>query len=254
MAGKPCIAIPVPTLAAPEPGAVIIDHPASYCLRDYIEAVRIGGGYPFLLPILDDPYFLPDVMPYFHGLLLTGGADVHPARYGAAPHPQLQRVEPAQDGFELAALKLALEADLPILAICRGLQLLNVGLGGTLIQDIPSQVPNALPHGPGGVGPDRYHEITFTPDTPMAAWYTRPTIIVNSHHHQAIDTLGEGLSVAAVAPDGVIEAVELPDREFVKAVQWHPERMIAGSAEQLELFEQFIAATVRRAALGSHAI
>ena len=247
MAGKPCIAIPVPTLHS-APGG-IISSPAAYCFRDYIEAVRIGGGYPFLLPIMEDPEYLPDVLRYFHGVLLIGGEDVDPGRYGANADPNLGRVDPDRDEAELRVVKLALEADLPLLAICRGLQVLNVAVGGTLLQHIPTAIPNALIHTRGGNDPERYHDITFTPDATMKAWYTRSTIKVNSSHHQAIDQLGAGLHVAATAPDGVIEAVELPGYDFVTAVQWHPERMIAQSAEQLELFEQFIAATVRRAAV-----
>ncbi|MEO7994719.1 MAG: gamma-glutamyl-gamma-aminobutyrate hydrolase family protein [bacterium] len=250
MPGKPCIAIPVPTCYLPQ--GPIIDRPASYCFREYIDAVRIGGGYPFLLPILDDPEYARDILGYFHGLLLIGGEDVVPARYGATPHPKLQRTDAFRDEPECVYTRLALERDLPVLAICRGIQLLNVATGGTLIQDIGSQVPNSVEHTYAVGEEPHYHEITFTPDSTIGQWYTRPTIKVNSHHHQSIDQLGSGVRVAAVAPDGVIEAVEMPEQDFVVGVQWHPERMIPQAAEQVELFEQFIAASVRRAAVSGH--
>lgn len=252
MALKPCIALIAPTLYTPE-GGPIIDQPASYVFRDYIEAVRTGGGYPFIVPLLDDPDFLPDILPYFHGLLLLGGEDVRPERYGQADGGRLKRSDSNRDAAEFTALQLALERDLPVLAICRGHQILNVALGGTLIQDIPTERPEAQQHHRhGGVTP--MHDITFTAGTRLASWYARDTIKVNSSHHQAIDRLAEGLIVAATAPDGIIEAVEAPGYDWVVGVQWHPERMYRQTAEQLELFEQFIAAGVRRAAVTGHAL
>ncbi|MCG3150743.1 MAG: putative glutamine amidotransferase [bacterium] len=254
MAPKPCIALIAPTLY--QPAGPIVNAPASYVFRDYIEAVRIGGGYPFIVPLLDDPDFIPDIMGYFHGLLLLGGEDVEPSLYGGDPEdPLLGRVDAARDAAECRALTLALERDLPVLGICRGLQVMNVALGGSLIMDIPQSVPNALQHRKvAGATAAAMHDITFTPDSTMGAWYSRPTIKVNSSHHQAIDQLAPGLRVAATAADGVIEAVEAPDYDWVMAVQWHPERMLTQSAEQVELFEQFIAAAVRRAVMSGHAL
>lgn len=255
MALKPCIALIASTLYTPEPGGTIIDKPASYVFRDYVEAVRIGGGYPFIVPLLDDPDFVPDILGYFHGLLLLGGEDVRPERFSGIPDDRLGRTDALRDSAEFTALKLALERDLPVLAVCRGLQVLNVAMGGSLIQDLPTDRPSEIDHSSSPPGePDHYHEITFEPGSTIGAWYARPTIRVNSSHHQAIDRLGTGLRVAATAPDGIIEAVEAPDHEWVMGVQWHPERMIAQSAEQLELFEQFIAATVRRAVVSGHAL
>lgn len=255
MALKPCIALIAPTLYTPEAGGRIIDKPVSYVFRDYVEAVRIGGGYPFIVPLLDDPDFVPDILGYFHGILLLGGEDVRPEHYGGGPDDRLGRTDALRDTAEFTALKLALERDLPVLAICRGLQVLNVALGGTLLMDLPTDAPSEVDHSwAGPAAPDHYHEITFEPGSTIGKWYARPTIKVNSSHHQAIDRLGSGLRVAASAPDGVIEAVEAPGHEWVMGVQWHPERMIAQSAEQLELFEQFIAATVRRAVVTGHSL
>lgn len=174
------------------------------------------------------------------GLILLGGTDVNPALYGEEPHPETDPPDIERDTAEMALLWEALERDLPVLAICRGHQLMNVCLGGSLIQHIPN--------------PDRHrqrnsdaalpaHEIAIEPGTLLSKIAGTKTWSVNSRHHQAIRVLGQGLRVAAVDPeDGTIEAVDMPDHRFVLGVQWHPEDQLTRFPEQLQLFRAFASA------------
>jgi putative glutamine amidotransferase len=170
------------------------------------------------------------------GLLLTGGTDVDPARYGQAPHRETDEPDDGRDEFELALLARALDAELPVFAICRGMQLLNVGLGGTLVQHV-------IGHRLVGGGT---HPAHVKADSPLAAITGSPQITINSRHHQVLDRLGAGLVVCANAPDGAIEAVFRPGPSMVLAVQWHPEDRVAESASDRSLFEAFAAACAVR--------
>jgi putative glutamine amidotransferase len=191
--------------------------------HDYVRAVETGGGLPLVLAPgrpQDAPAFLDRV----EALLLTGGADVDPSHYGESPHPQLGKVLRERDDFELALAREALRRDLPLLAICRGHQVLNVATGGTLIQDIPSQLPGAVDHDPDTERWQTSHEVEILPGTRLRAILGRDRVPVNSFHHQSIKTLGEGLALSARSTsDGVVEGVEMPGRRFVVGVQWHPE-------------------------------
>jgi gamma-glutamyl-gamma-aminobutyrate hydrolase PuuD len=191
----------------------------------YFELVAAAGGRPMLLPPLSDAPGGPatgaaDVVRVLDGLVLTGGGDVDPTAYGEEPEPSVGGVNPVRDLSERALLSAALEKDLPVLAICRGLQVLNVELGGTLHQHLPDVIHSdthcAAPRVFGEVS------VTTTPGSRAAAVFgARPCVLCS--HHQAIDRLGRGLEVTARSDDGVIEAVELPTARFVLGVQWHPE-------------------------------
>jgi putative glutamine amidotransferase len=216
--------------------------------HDYEEAVRRAGGE---VRILDYGTDRPtDVVNEVDGILLPGGDDVLPSLYGAAPHTTFEAAEPGRDAYELELAQRAGDADVPLLAICRGIQVLNVARGGTLVQDIPSELPDAVAH-----------EVR---DTPFAiahdVWVAEGTLLhtllreridgdacpVNSRHHQAVQTVGSGLVVSATAPDGVIEAVEDPSKRFCVGVQWHPENFYR-TGEFRALFEAFVAAARERA-------
>ncbi len=185
---------------------------ADLYLADYAASVLRAGGLPVHLPVGTDPALYLDVLD---GIVLTGGADVEPTRYDAAN--TASDAEPIRDDFEFALLEHAIEHDIPVLGICRGMQILNVVAGGTLHQDVPSHARYDLDPG------DRSHGISFVDGTRIAALYGQP-ITVNSLHHQTIDRVGTGLVVAGSADDGTIEALELADRQ-VLAVQWHPEML-----------------------------
>jgi putative glutamine amidotransferase len=190
--------------------------------HDYVRAVESGGGLPFVLAP-GQPGDAADLLDRVDALLLTGGADVDPAHYGEAPHGKLGRVLRERDAFELALAREALRRDLPLLAICRGHQVLNVATGGTLVQDIPSELPGALDHDPDTERWQTSHEVEILPGTRLRAILGKDKVPVNSFHHQAVKTLGAGLTLSARSADGVVEGLEMPARRFVVGVQWHPE-------------------------------
>lgn len=174
------------------------------------------------------------------GLMLTGGTDVNPRLYGQEPKAETSSPDDERDAMELALLREALEADMPVLAICRGLQMLNVARGGTLHQHLPSTNlhQQRLPHQSPGQH-RAVHEVVVAPDSKLATIVGAGTHEVNSRHHQAVDQLGHNLTVTAVSTDGVIEGLEVPGNRFAVAVQWHPEDRIAVCKEDRKLFESF---------------
>ncbi len=196
--------------------------------RDYARRVAEAGGLPVLLSLDTDP---ARIVEHLDGIVLPGGTDVDPALYGAEPATGLMDPEPARDAQELALLDAAAAAELPVLAICRGLQVVNVWRGGTLHQHVPE-------HGRFEEPPDKLqHEVTVVAGSALAEVYG-PSVMVNSLHHQTVDRLGEGLEVTAEAPDGTVEGLECTDAPVV-AVQWHPELM----AEPDPIFDWFVART-----------
>jgi putative glutamine amidotransferase len=184
----------------------------------YVDAVAASGCVPVVLPPVPGT---DQVLHRLDGLVLAGGGDIDPARYGAAPHPRTTNVHPARDAAELALLVAAVRAEIPLLGICRGLQLLNVFRRGTLCQHLPE----AVGHDGHAPKPAEYgsQKVSVAPDSRTATILGRTALGVHCHHHQAIDRLGAGLTVTAWSDDGVIEAVELTDHPFALAVQWHPE-------------------------------
>ena len=212
--------------------------------RDYEAAVRRAGATPRPLA-LDDA--TAEALRGVDGLLLTGGDDVDPALYGEPPHTTFDVAEPGRDAFEIDLVRRALDADLPVLAICRGLQVLNVALGGTLIQDIPSEPGRLLLHDTEGPPTTPAHTVTVAPGSCLAALVGPDDVrTVNSRHHQAVRALGRGLIATATSPDGLIEGAEVPAARFCVGVQWHPENFHA-TGEFSGLFEGFVAACRSRA-------
>ncbi|MFI9274230.1 gamma-glutamyl-gamma-aminobutyrate hydrolase family protein [Kitasatospora sp. NPDC052896] len=186
----------------------------------YADQVRACGGLPVLLPP-NAPEHAPELLAPLDGLVVSGGGDVNPALYGQPADPHTDPPEPERDAFEGALLRAALAAGLPLLAICRGMQLLNVVCGGSLVQHLPDLVGH---HGHGAVEGGRYdhHPVRPLPGTLLAELLPEPVLSVPTLHHQAADRIGEGLRVSALAEDGTVEAVEGPG--FVLGVQWHPEQ------------------------------
>jgi putative glutamine amidotransferase len=215
-------------------------------MADYLESIRRAGGEPHELHFDRDT---PDeVVQHADGLLLTGGGDVDPRLYGEEPHATFQPSEEGRDQYEIALIRAAVNANLPIFAICRGMQVLNVTLGGTLVQDIPSMVNGALHH---SVPEPRYaiaHEVWVSNGSQLSQLMKDKldgeTCQVNSRHHQAVKDVAPGWDVSATAPDGVIEAIEQPGGIFRLAVQWHPENFFR-TGEFRPLFEGFIEATAK---------
>jgi putative glutamine amidotransferase len=204
-------------------------HPAK--LKAYEEAVRLAGLEPMSAFVLEPPS-----LDGVSGLLLMGGTDVNPKLYGASPAPEADEPDDERDAVEWRLIDEALERDLPVLAICRGLQMLNVHHGGSLHQHLGSPRHDTDFEDKSTVA----HEVVLEPESHLANIVESTRLEVNSRHHQAVDRLGEGLRVSARdAEDGTIEAFEQPTRRFVIAVQWHPEDQVTRKAEQRRLFERF---------------
>jgi putative glutamine amidotransferase len=207
-------------------------------IDDYVESVARAGGEPLLLELSDDP---SDSLDRIDGLLLTGGADVDPAEYGETPHPSVE-IDAARDRFEIPLTRGALARDMPLLAICRGVQVLNVAAGGTLVQDIPTALTSDLNHSLQVPKDAVAHSIDIVPGSRLAACVSgtaATSCAVNSRHHQSVGMVGARFVVSAVSPDGVIEAIEQPDAAFCVGVQWHPENFWR-TGEFAPLFASFI--------------
>ena len=221
-----------------------------YLGRDYSQAVVGAGGTPVQIPLIPEKAYIEDLVAGLDGILLPGSdSDVDPYRFGEQPHPNLGTVVPEKDETDLFVLQEAEKRRLPIFAICFGLQVLNVFRGGTLIQDIPSQMPRAVKHQQGIPLDRKSHSIRIEKDSLLerALGVGVQTTNVNSHHHQAIAKIGSNLRVTGVAADGVTEAVE-DDREgrFTLGTQWHPELDWENDALSRFLFKEFVQAAANR--------
>lgn len=209
-----------------------------------MQAVADAGGLPVLIPVCVNEATLRGIYRRLDGLLLPGGGDVDPRYYGAPAHPQTGTPDDARDAAELLLARWAVEDDLPVFGICRGHQVLNVALGGTLIQDIPSQLQTPLVHDVPKPAPRSTiaHEVEIVGHSRLARILEATRVPVNSLHHQSIERPAAGLIVTACSRDGVIEATELPDRRFVLTVQWHPEDLYLSDAAMKRLFSAFVEA------------
>jgi len=214
----------------------------------YVNAVRRGGGRPVLLPPDGDANEASETVAGLDGLVVSGGPDIDPARYGKARHPRTQPSVPVRDAWDLAVTGAALTAGVPVLAICRGMQVLNVCRGGTLHQHVPDLVDHKRHE--GGAGYYGRHQVRVNPGSALAGILPEPGFFeVPTHHHQAVDLLGHGLRPVAWEEDGVVEAVEAGPSEldglsgFVLGVQWHPEQ-----GDDVRLFGALVGAATERAA------
>ncbi len=210
--------------------------------KSYCHAIELAGGAPVLIPLLEDEQALQAVYAQLDGLLLAGGGDIEPRHFSQKPLTRLGGVDRSRDRVELLLTRRAFEDDLPILAICRGVQMLAVALGGTLIQDIPAQIPGALRHDYHHGHARNYlgHEIAVERGTRLADILATETTGVNSLHHQSVQSTPPAIRVAARAPDGVIEAIEAPGRRFALGVQWHPEELRDDDPRMARLFTTLV--------------
>jgi putative glutamine amidotransferase len=212
-------------------------------VRKYAEGVLQAGGVPLIVPHNLNEDALRAMLDRLDGVVLSGGGDIDPVVFGEAAHPATSEIESDRDRVELTLARWLVERDVPFLAICRGIQVLNVALGGSLLQDIPSQVPAALPHSfDRKTTPRDYlaHPVKIDPQSQLAQIMQLASAQTNSWHHQSIKQAADGLRVTAVAPDGVIEAVEVPGRRYAIGVQWHPEWLFEKRVEQRRLFEELV--------------
>ena len=210
-------------------------------IRHYLDAVLWAGGLPLLIPSAGDPAVIRQYMEQVQGVLLPGSpTDIDPARYGAVPHPKLGRMYPERDATDFAILDWVEERDMPLLGICFGVQSLNVYRGGSLLQDIPSQVSNAVIHDEDDNKPAARHMVRIEEHSLIRRLARRSETEVNSYHHQSVQNSGRNLKPVAFAPDGVIEAVEDTTGRFIVGVQWHPERGWTNDPLSQALFSSFI--------------
>ncbi len=225
-------------------------QPATTVTLSYSDSVIGAGGVPVVLPILS-PEAVPHVMDRLDGLVLTGGGDVAPDLYGGAGHPAVYGVHEGRDQSELAVARYAAEKKMPVLAICRGIQVLNVALGGDLIADIPSQIDGGFEHFVTGNGAatQAHQSIELADGCGLAQLFGTTSLKVNSLHHQAVATPAPGLRPVAWSEDGVIEAMEPEDASWpLLAVQWHPENLVGTEPAARSLFGELVSAASTRAA------
>ncbi|MDI7246127.1 MAG: gamma-glutamyl-gamma-aminobutyrate hydrolase family protein [Bacillota bacterium] len=215
--------------------------------HDYIHALARAGGDAVILPATcDDGESAVRLAGTLGGILLSGGADLDPRHFGEDPHPCVGHIDPERDAFELALVRAAIQAGTPILAICRGIQVLNVAMGGTLYQDIASQVNGAIKHKQDAPRYHASHKVVVERHSKLAGMVGAGEVSVNSFHHQAVREVAPGFFVSARATDGVIEGIESAHDLFVVGVQWHPECMTCAHPAMLEIFEAFVAEAAAR--------
>ena len=252
MTQRPIIGITTQTLQAIDgiPSAL---PPSVVMNQRYYEAVAAAGGAPILIPLLEDLDALRATYEACAGILIPGGVDMDPATYGEGPHERLGRIDPARDRVELQLTHWAVADRKPLLGLCRGLQVINVNFGGTLYQDIPTQVPSAVRHLHLDQYDQQFHDMRLLPGTRLASLYPGvERAAINSIHHQAVKDLGRHLIVEARSdPDGLVEAIRWNGPSFVFGMQWHPEFMAQrrSHAAQLDghpLLEDFLSACLRR--------
>ena len=219
--------------------------------RKYIDCLRQAGATVVIIPPAMEAELARPILERLDGLLLAGGGDIEAWRFQRPVMAQATYVDVERDETELPLTRWAVAADLPVLAICRGIQVLNVALGGTLVQDIPSLWPGALVHQPGPAAPRSrpQHAVRVDPSSRLAAILGGGAPVseaqVNSFHHQAAEEIGAGLRVVATSPDGIIEGLEHPGRALVLGVQWHPEEMAPSDPAQMAIFTAFVEACIR---------
>lgn len=209
-------------------------------LNSYTHAIEKSGGTPILFPFAGESETIDHLVDICDGFFFTGGVDIHPNRYGEEAGENIGEIQEHRDEFELNVFQRVIQTSKPILAICRGAQLVNVALGGTLYQDIPSEAQTKILHRQSEPKFSHSHDVRIMINTPLYEMMKAERIKANSFHHQAIKTLGDGLEIMALAEDGIIEAVYSSGRQYIRAYQWHPERLYETDAQNRIIFEDFI--------------
>lgn len=203
--------------------------------RNYLKAISMAGGLPIILPISDSKLEIEELISRFDGIMIPGGNDIDPCFYQEQPHPKLETVDKERDEFEIQVARLCYAVNKPLLGICRGLQAINVALGGTLIQDLESDGYDKISHSKSE------HEVLVETNSKLFAISNSNTILVNSLHHQAIKNVAKDLFISCRSSDGVVEGIEAPNKNFYLGIQWHPEALVEkGDEISINLFKSFI--------------
>lgn len=218
--------------------------------KSYADAVESAGGIPVLIPVTASAVTMRKYLSLIDGLILSGGDfDIDPALYGEKPIPQLGALKPVRTAMEMKLLKGALKMKMPVLGICGGHQALNVAFGGSLWQDIPSQIPSAIKHSQSQEPSTKpAHEVSVVPGSLLARTVGGdPVLRVNSTHHQCVKKIGRGLTASSAAPDGLVESVELKKggAMFLLGVQWHPERLYGSDEPSVRIFKRLVASSAK---------
>jgi len=242
MASRPIIGVPTQTLEE-----IPDELPRCWVMsQQYVRVLVAAGGVPWIIPLIQgDTATLRNIYDRLDGLFLPGGVDLDPAAYHEGPNDLVGRTDPARDEIELTLTRWALDDKKPLLAVCRGIQVLNVAAGGTVHQDLATQLPGALKH---DYFPRRgqytrdllVHDVTLTKDSRLETILDAPAVEVNSMHHQGIKDVAQGLRPTAYAPDGLIEGLESQNGHFLLGVQWHPEALVERDPRMGRLFAAFI--------------
>lgn len=249
---EPLIGITCATTVRPGWSQFSPGHLCDFLDREYSAALQEAGACPLLIPNVLQGKTLRRLLESLDGLIISGGTDVNPRRYGEDPLPGLGEIDAPRDECELTLARLALERDLPLLGICRGIQVLNIAAGGTLFQDIQTQVPEPLKHRQSADKSVVTHRVKIEKKSLLAGILREETLWVNGMHHQAVKELGDGLSASARSGDDIIEGVEGTGNRFVIGVQWHPEGNWREDSHSRKLFQAFVEAArsgARRGAL-----
>jgi putative glutamine amidotransferase len=244
---KPLIGITCSRTVGGAWGQYSLGHFMDYIYEEYCQAILSCGGAPVIIPVTQDTETFKTVFDRLDGLLLSGGPDVNPKFYGEQPLPTLGEVDEGLDQLEMEAARFAFRKNLPILGICRGIQVLSVSQGGALYQDIPSQVRDSIGHAQKADKSVLTHSIRIERGSRLYNIFKKKEIWVNGKHHQAIKDLAKGFVISAYATDGIIEAIEYPSKKFVIGVQWHPEGTWENDVYSKRLFRAFV-----QAATGAH--
>ena len=238
----PLIGITADTSGVSGNGTSTVQEPTLFLPQRYYHAVQKAGGMSLVLPPAGFRQALRKTLQRLDGILISGGNfDIHPSYYGEKPITALGAIKSERTEFELELIDLALNQDLPLLGICGGAQAINVALGGSLYQDIATELPNANQH-ERGAEQGNSHPIEIHPGTRLQQIVQKQTLDVNTTHHQAVRRVGKGLRVNATAKDGLVEGIEGPDHRFVLGVQWHPEALVGRDPYQRRIFSSFISA------------
>ncbi|QOY35087.1 gamma-glutamyl-gamma-aminobutyrate hydrolase family protein [Anaerobacillus isosaccharinicus] len=213
--------------------------PSVHVFEKFVRAVTDGGGLPIVIPIGTED-MAASWISICDGLVLSSGEDIDPSSFNANPSTKIQKTNGKRDKIEIALIHEAIKQQKPILGICRGITMLNAALGGTVIQDVATEITNAINHFQQAERPDPTHEIKLDANSRLHEIFQRSKLCVNSIHHQSIDKLALSLKTVAIAPDGVIEAVESKDGSLIWGIQWHPEEMAVEDPSMALLFKEFV--------------
>lgn len=240
--GRPLIGITCSRSVGGKWSSYSLGHFQDFVFDSYSRGVLACGGAPLLVPIIQNKQSLSAICDALDGMIFSGGPDLNPRFYKQEPVPGIKEVDEDSDRTALELIRQALARDLPVLGICRGIQVLNVALGGTLYQDVSTEFETTVNHNQQADRAIATHTVTLVPDTQLREIVKRKKIWVNSKHHQAVKDLAPGLSACAYAADGLIEAVEKPGQRFVMAVQWHPEGLWPHDPSARRLFQALVKA------------